>query len=179
MGHHAEVADEAAPVRTHPYLHSGTLSAGYSGQLCASGSRQWRGNTKQAPRGTSLLPSHPWGRLVAPAQAGIVLAKPVSAVYSSHSWLWLHVGNTIAILCRINNTWERKEITILMQSKCSQPGSLIFCILRGLTGALSVKLELLPGLSLRGTHTQTWINLTHAAAFRNGSDILPLPHHGC
>lgn len=49
----------------------------------------------------------------------------------------------------------RKERNKNTNAKQMQPGSLIFSFLRGLTGALSVEPELLPGPSLRGTRTQT------------------------
>lgn len=70
----------------------------------------------------------------------------------------------------------RKKRNKNTNAKQMQPGLLIFCILRAPAGALSVEPELLTGLSLQDTRTQTWMHLTHDAVFRNRSGIVLLLH---
>ena len=143
----------------------------------------------------SCVPLTPDGRGATPSTKGHIPA-PGSSLEETHgpSSDWRISGQTGQCSIRQSQLvvpvgWEYHHHAVQDQhgrvrknrnkntiAKQMQPGLLIFFILRGLMGALSVEPELLPGPSLRGTRTQTWTHLTHAAVFRNRSDILPLLH---
>lgn len=143
------------------------FSAGYARQLHASAPRDifpTPGSSLEETGGPSSDSRHFWPNWAAP--------HTVTAGCVPDGWERHHHA------ARDRRGRVRKKRNTNTNAKQMQPGSLIFSILRGLTGALPVEPQLLPRPSLRGTRTRTRTHLTHAAVFRNRSDILPLLHHG-
>lgn len=158
--HRVELEGQAAVASTHPCLSTSTFSTGYARQLRASAPRDIfpaPGSSLEEAGGPSSDSRHFWPNWAAPHT---VTAGCVPAGWELHH----HAA-------RDRRGRVRKKRNRNTNAKQTQPGSRIFSVLRGLTGAL-------PGPSLRGVRTWTRTHSTHAAAFRNRSDILPLLHSG-